>query len=240
MILSYEGTNYLGWQKTKMGPSIEETLEKALSQVLRHPVKLQAASRTDAGVHATGQVVNFFTPTTDDLSLLKKSFNGVLPRDISVLSLEEMPPSFHPTLEAQGKEYHYHICLNQVQLPFHRLSSWHFPTPLDIDEMRQAAEHLIGKHDFSAFTSEPLDDNVREIFNIDISLSVPGRLQITVAGNRFLYKMVRTIVGTLVYTGCNKLKASDISHILLNKERSQAGLTSPAHGLFLHKVFYAS
>ena len=238
MIVSYEGTGYLGWQKTKMGPSIEETLEKSLAQVLRHPVKLQAASRTDAGVHATGQVINFFTSSTDDLFKLKKSFNGVLPRDISILSLEEMPPDFHPTLEAQGKEYRYHICSESVQLPFHRLTSWHFPYPLDIHEMKQASQALIGKHDFSSFTSEPLDDNVREIFSIDISSITPDRLQITVVGNRFLYKMVRTIVGTLVYTGCQKLKASDLPRILSSKDRSQAGVTAPAHGLFLHKVIY--
>ena len=136
LTLSYEGTQYLGWQKTKMGPSIEETLEKALSQVLRHPVKLQAASRTDAGVHAAGQVINLFTSSPEDLFRLKKSFNGVLPRDISVLTLEEMPDAFHPTLDAQGKEYHYHICLGNVQLPFLRLVSWHFPYPLNIDEMQ--------------------------------------------------------------------------------------------------------
>ena len=238
LILSYEGTNYLGWQKTKMGPSIEETLEKSLQQVLRHPVKLQAASRTDAGVHARGQTVNFFTSSEIDLFKLQKSFNGTLPRDISVLSLEEMPESFHPTLDAQGKEYHYHICLGPVQLPFHRLFSWHFPYPLNIEEMRAAAQDLVGVHDFSAFTSEKTNDNVREIFSLDISMMGPSRLQIAVRGNRFLYKMVRTIVGTLMSIGCGKLKRSDLTQILESKDRTQAGLTAPAHGLFLHKVFY--
>ncbi len=236
--ISYEGTSYLGWQKTKMGPSIEETLEKALAQVLRHPVKLQAASRTDAGVHAEGQVINFFTSSLKDLAELKKSFNGVLPRDISVLALEERKESFHPTLDAQGKEYQYHLCVGSVQLPFHRLLSWHYPYPLDIGEMQKAAQELVGVHDFASFSSEPTDDNVREIFSIDVSMISPDRLQIGVRGNRFLYKMVRTIVGTLVYIGCGKLKRSDLPHILASKERAQAGVTAPAHGLFLKQVFY--
>jgi tRNA pseudouridine38-40 synthase len=238
LTLSYEGTNYLGWQKTKMGPSIEETLEKVFEQVLRHPVKLQAASRTDAGVHAQGQVINFLTSSQEELFRLKKKFNGVLPRDLSVLSLEEMLEPFHPTLDAHGKEYTYHICYGAVQLPFHRLTSWHFPYPLDRDEMQKAAQTLVGEHNFSSFSNEKTDDNVREIFSIDVSIIAPQRLQITVRGNRFLYKMVRTLVGTLVYIGSGKLKRSDLAPILASCNRTQAGVTAPAHGLFLTQVFY--
>lgn len=238
LIISYEGTNYLGWQKTKMGPSLEESLEKALYQVLRHPVKLQAASRTDAGVHALGQVVNFLTPNEINSYKFKKSLNSVLPKDISLLSVEERPLSFHPTLEAKGKEYHYHICTGSFQLPFYRHFSWHFPYAVNVEEMKLAAKELIGSHNFSAFSNEKTEDNVREIFNIDISLIEPLHLQISVAGNRFLYKMVRTIVGTLVYIGCGKIKRSDLRKILTSQDRTQAGVTAPACGLLLKQVFY--
>jgi tRNA pseudouridine38-40 synthase len=144
LLLSYDGTSYLGWQKTAMGPSIEEELEKALSQILQHPVALQAASRTDAGVHAEGQVVNFFT----EKEILQKSINGVLPKDISVLKLEEAHEAFHPTIDCRGKEYHYFVCTGNTQLPFHRRFSWHFNFPLEVEKMKKAAALLVGKHDF--------------------------------------------------------------------------------------------
>ncbi len=132
LLIAYLGTSYLGWQKTPMGPSIEEALEKALSIVLQEEKKLQAASRTDAGVHAQGQVVNFTLSSFKDLKRLKASLNGCLPKDIVVLSAQEMPESFHPTLDAIKKEYIYEICNSTVQLPFHRNTSWHFPYPLKL------------------------------------------------------------------------------------------------------------
>jgi tRNA pseudouridine38-40 synthase len=237
LILAYEGTHYLGWQKTAMGPSIEEELEKVLAKILRHPVALQAASRTDAGVHAEGQVVNFFTASEIALEKLQKSLNSLLPSDISVLKMEEASESFHPTLENQGKEYHYSVCLGSTQLPFHRNFSWHFSYPLHIKEMRKAAALLKGRHDFSAFTNEKQEDNVREIYDIVIESS-EERLKIRVAGNNFLYKMVRHLVGTLLYVGCGKLSVEEIPAILDSKDRTRAGITAPAHGLLLKEVYY--
>ena len=237
LILAYEGTHYLGWQKTAMGPSIEEELEKVLAQILRHPVKLQAASRTDAGVHAEGQVVNFFTEVEIPLERLQKSLNGLLPNDISVLKIEEAPEDFHPTLGSRGKEYHYSVCLGPTQLPFHRNFSWHFTYPVNIEEMKKAAVHLKGRHDFSAFTNERQEDNVREIFDIVIE-PYEGRMKIRVSGNNFLYKMVRNIVGTLLYVGCGKLSEDEIPAILTSKDRTLAGVTAPAAGLVLREVFY--
>jgi tRNA pseudouridine38-40 synthase len=237
LILAYEGTHYLGWQKTTMGPSIEKELEKVLAQILRHPVDLQAASRTDAGVHAEGQVVNFFTEVKVALEKLHKSLNSLLPNDISVLKIEEAPEAFHPTLESQGKEYHYSICLGATQLPFYRNFSWHFIYPINIEEMKKAALHLKGQHDFSAFTNERQENNMREIFDIIIE-SFDSRLKIRVSGNNFLYKMVRNIVGTLLYVGCGKLSAQEIPVILKSKDRTLAGVTAPALGLVLKEVFY--
>lgn len=233
LVVAYEGTQYLGWQKTNMGKSIEEELEKALSQILQHPVKLQAASRTDAGVHAEEQVVNFFTNKTINL----KSLNRLTPKDISILEATVMPDTFHPTLDCKGKAYEYTVCLGPSQLPFHRLFSWHFPYPIDLAQVREAASCLIGRHDFSAFTNEKQENNVRELFSIEV-MPLDHQIKIRVAGNNFLYKMVRNIVGTLIYAGCSKLKAADLPAILEGKERTRAGVTAPAHGLCLKKVFY--
>jgi tRNA pseudouridine38-40 synthase len=237
LILTYEGTRFLGWQKTAMGPSIEEELEKILAQVLRHEVALQAASRTDAGVHAEGQVVNFFTEAEIPLERLQKSLNGLLPSDISVLKIEEAPTKFHPTLDSRGKEYNYFVCLGQAQLPFYRHFSWHFGYPVDVQKMVKGAGYLIGKRDFSALTNERQEENVREIFDIGIE-EMNDRLKIRVSGNNFLYKMVRNIVGTLLYVGCGKLDVEELPRILESKDRSRAGVTAPAHGLLLKEVFY--
>jgi tRNA pseudouridine38-40 synthase len=237
LTVAYEGTRYLGWQKTEMGPSIEAELEKALAQILQHPVKLQAASRTDAGVHAAGQIVNFFTETKIELKRLQKSLNSLLPDDISVREIETMPEPFHPTLDCTGKQYEYSVCLGTSQLPFQRLYSWHFPYPIDLEQMALGARSLTGRHDFSAFTNEKQEDNLREIYSIEIIPEETG-VKIRVEGNAFLYKMVRNIAGTLVYVGCGKLKASALSAIIESKDRTRAGVTAPAHGLTLKKVNY--
>lgn len=231
LTIAYEGTSFLGWQKTRMGPSIEEELEKTLSQILQHPVNLQAASRTDAGVHAEGQVVNFFTDSALELPRLQKSLNGLLPKDISVLHIEQEKEDFHPTLDCTAKEYHYHFCLGSTQLPFRRRFSWHYSYPVDLEAMRCEAKALVGKHDFSAFTNEKEEDCVREIFDIEI---FPDTIR--VVGNRFLYKMVRNIVGTLIYIGSCKL--ANLAEIIESKDRTRAGMTAPAHGLILKRVIY--
>ncbi len=235
LLIAYEGTRYFGWQKTNMGPSIEAELEKCLTQILQHPVKLQAASRTDRGVHARHQVVNFFTDKP--IGRLKKSLNLMLPEDISVYAVDEMAEDFHPTLDCKGKVYEYALCLGQVQLPFHRFFSWHFPYAVDLQKMEQAAAYLVGKHDFSALTNEKQEDNVREVYSILLTPD-KDRLTIQVSGNNFLYKMVRNIVGTLVYVGCGKLNTEEIPSILEQKDRTRAGMTAPAHGLCLKQVIY--
>ena len=228
--ISYDGTSYFGWQKTKMGPSIQETLEKALYQVLRRPISVEAASRTDRGVHAEGQVIHFDAP----LAYLKKQLNCVLPHDIWIASLEEVAANFHATLQATGKEYTYSLCRSPSQLPIHRLYSWHFPHPLDLAKMRKGALHLLGTRDFSPFAGEKEENPICTLTHLSIE-EEGSRLKIVLRGDRFLYKMVRTLVGTLVYIGSGKLPADGIPEI---KNRTQAGMTAPAHGLFLSKVFY--
>jgi len=244
LIITYDGSSYLGWQKTNAGPSIEESLETALFQVLQQPVVLQAASRTDAGVHALGQVVNFKLQNDEiDLKRLVKSVNSLLGKKISILSIEEVEESFHPTLDNEGKEYLYTICNGPTQLPFHRNTSWHFPYKLDLELMRKAAELIEGYKDFSAFCNER-SQFTRDPFCLIEKISIHPldemRLCISIKGSRFLYKMARNIVGTLAYIGSGKIPLSDVQKILESGKRINAGVTAPAHGLMLSQVFYPS
>lgn len=240
--IAYDGTSYLGWQKTVMGPSIEETLQTALKKILQQEVVLQAASRTDAGVHAQGQVVNFLIEKDISPTKLMASLNGLLPKDVAILHIDEAQQSFHPTLDCIGKEYRYSVCCKSVQMPHQRFFSWHYPHPLDLDAMRRAAKELIGEHDFSAFCNFKKNSNyvyyTRTIKGIDIAESADGQILFSIRGNNFLYKMVRNLVGTLVYVGCGKIDEKSIPIILANKDRTQAGVTAPAHGLCLYSVSY--
>lgn len=244
LIIAYDGTGYLGWQKTKMGLSIEETLQNVIEQILQHPAPLQAASRTDAGVHALGQVVNFLTPKGDlNLQKFKLSLNSLLPKEIVVLETAWRPASFHPTLDSIGKEYHYFICYDPIQLPQHRFYSWHIPYFLDIENIQKAIPQLIGQHDFSSFCNlrknVHYSDYVREIQSLELHRCDDSRLRFSIKGNHFLYKMVRNIVGSLVDIGRGRLDRAHLPAILNSKYRPEAGMTAPAHGLFLFKVFYS-
>lgn len=242
LICSYEGTQYFGWQKTKMGPSIEEELEKALLILLQEKPKLEAASRTDRGVHAEGQVVAFSFQKEKSSFLIQKGLNALLPKDISIQKADLVADDFHPTLHNTGKEYHYDICLGNAQIPFYRNFSWHFSHPIDIALIKKAATYFLGTHDFSAFCNQRIllpEDKVRTLYKLDILPLSENRLRIVVAGDKFLYKMVRNLVGTLLYVGCGKLTLEEVPKILENKDRKKAGMTAPAHGLFLKEVFYS-
>lgn len=240
-IIAYSGSRYFGWQKTKEGPSVEATLQESLEKLLQHPVVLQAASRTDRGVHANAQVVNFFT-RVEDLCKLERALRAILPSDMALISMERAEPSFHPTLDSLSKEYHYQICNCAVQLPFYREVSWHFRHPLQLDLMEVAANYFIGFHNFASLSNERVSDEeaYKRIFGISIHPLVDNRLKIAIEGESFLYKMVRTLVGTLVYVGCGKISLETASQILAARDRRFAGITAPAHGLSLEKVRYQS
>lgn len=241
LTLAYDGTRYLGWQHTSVGPSIEGELKRVLEQVLQEKIRLQAASRTDAGVHAAGQVVNFFTKRNSDLPKLVYSLNCLLPKDIVIVEANEAPAQFHPTLDASGKEYWYRVCASRVQLPLQRHYVWHYPYALDLESMRLGAERFIGTHDFQAFCNakknEVYENHLCTIERLEI---VPdeGNYLFKIAGNRFLYKMVRNLIGTLVYIGVGKMEESQIPQIIKSKSRPLAGLTAPAHGLTLQSVYF--
>lgn len=230
-ILCYDGTRYYGWQETVTGPSIQEELKKALHQITGETHTPEAASRTDRGVHARGQVVQFALVTPKDPMKLLRGLNAVLPSDIRVLELVHQ--EFHPTLDATQKEYHYQLQLGPVYDPMTRLYAWHIHHDLDQNKMERAMQDLIGTHDFTAFANEPEKDPICTIASIEYKAD-----RFVVRGNRFLYKMVRNLVGTLVYIGMGKISSDSIPKILESRDRKQAGITAPAHGLYLHQVFY--
>ncbi len=244
-LIAYDGTRYQGWQKGSEGKTVEEAIEKILSRIYQHPITLQAASRTDAGVHAKGQVVNFLAPKETDLNKLIYSLNRLLPTDIFAREIEQAPDAFHPSLDAIAKEYRYYICNEQIQLPFHRLYSWHVYEELNFKAIEEGINFLCGKHDFSSFCnhkpSHRYEHFIREIFSIErviIEEEGKNRFYFTLKGDSFLYRMARNIVGTLIDVGLEKISPSDLNYILNAKDRKLAGISAPAHGLFLQRVFY--
>ncbi len=242
LTIQYDGTSLTGWQDNKSNRSVEQKLKKAIHKILETEPKLQAVSRTDAGVHALDQKVNFTLTKNIPIENLPRAINTHLPKDIRVISAEEKPVSFHPTLDCQSKEYWYFLCLNTHQLPFFRKTSWHVYHNLNIDQMRQAALCLLGEHDFSSFCTllkyRNYENHICRIDKIEIELLGKERLKIKVQGNRFLYRMVRAIVGNLVAVGKGEMEAIDLLAILKSKDRKRAALTAPAHGLFLAKASY--
>ncbi|MFA6118599.1 MAG: tRNA pseudouridine(38-40) synthase TruA [Parachlamydiales bacterium] len=235
--LTYDGTDYYGWQKTKHGPSIEEELENALKKIFQKSLKLQAASRTDKNVHAKNQVVNFFLEKEVDLGILKHKLNCMLPKDIRILKIEKAEPNFHPSTDCKKKQYCYYIRQSSFNFPHLRFYSWNIHQNLDIEKMKAAAEFLIGTKDYSSFTNRKQTDSIRTIFDISIEKK-DEHIIISITGDNFLYKMARIMVGTLVYAGLNKIDAGSIKKILLSKDRKLSGMTAPAHGLFLNEIFY--
>lgn len=238
--VAYEGTRYLGWQLNGSFPTIELELSKAFLQIFQKPIPLLAASRTDRGVHAEGQIVSANVPSSLSLDKLKAGLNALLPYDIVVRDVEVASEDFHPTLLAKSKTYRYEICYGSHQLPRNRLFSWHFPYPLSFEAMEHAASCLIGTHDFKSFCNqkenESYEHHIRTLESIKIHPLSLSRLQIEVKGPKFLYKMVRNLAGTLAYVGVGKISPDSIPHILQAKSRPEAGVTAPAHGLTLFEV----
>jgi len=237
LTVAYDGSNYLGYQDNQTGQTIENSLRSALEKILQEKITLQAASRTDRGVHANGQVVNFFSNKIPELDKLVFRLNQCLQNDIRVLDAKKMPPLFHPTLNAKAKTYLYYINTQKVYSPHLNGFSWHIFKELNIDAMKAGAKHFIGKKNFSAFTNRIEENNIREVLDIQLIHKDP-LIIIQIYGVSFLYKMVRNIVGTLLYVGLKKFKADEIKNILASKNRRLAGPTAPANGLFLDSIEY--
>ena len=237
-VISYDGTRYFGWQKTDTGPTIQASIALAITKASQEEILPEAASRTDRGVHAEGQVISFALQKKWDPYRLLRALNAHLPKDIRILLLKEASSDFHPTLQSRLKEYHYRISMSPFQEPFDRLYAWHFRWPLDLSLMEKAAKQLIGERDFSAFAGEKETNPICTLTEILFQKLDRERLQIVIQGDRFLYKMARTLVGTLLYIGSHKLDTDCLPSILSLKDRKKAGITAPAHGLFLHRVLY--
>ena len=245
LTLQYDGTAYVGWQRQASGISIQSLLEDALAKIEGAAVAVHGSGRTDAGVHALGQTASFVLGDSIEPPILSRALNAVLPADVRVLSIEEVEPGFHARFSASGKVYEYRILNAPVVSPFLHRYVWHVPQPLDVALIRDASQALVGAHDFAAFQGSGSDvaTTSREIVEIQWqdAISTGGSdlpLVMRIAGNGFLRHMVRNIVGTLVEVGAGRWPAQRVADALASRDRSQAGPTAPAKGLFLVMVKY--
>ena len=215
-------------------------LEDACARVLQHDVRVTGASRTDAGVHALGQVATLTTARPIAPYNLRRALNSLLPRTIAVTDVDEVPADFHPRFSATGKHYRYLVLARPDRAPRWEGWAWHRPQPLDRAAMAAAAAAFLGEHDFRGFrtTSCTARTTIRRIDAIDLSSPAPELLAIDVRGNAFLHNMVRIITGTLVDVGLGRIAAADLPAIIASGERARAGPTAPAHGLTLVAVRY--
>lgn len=237
--IMFDGTAYHGWQRQQNGITVQEALETALTKLLKEPVVVHGCSRTDAGVHAREFVLHFDTEAKIPVDKLPIALGTVLPSDIRAVAAKEERADFHARFDALGKTYSYTITRTPVLNVFTRRYAYHYPYALDLSPMREAAELLIGTHDFAAFMAagSPVKSTVRTIYGLEIR-DTGEELKFTVSGNGFLYNMVRIIVGTLLCVGGGKLTPEDVRGLLNSGVRKEAGFTVPPNGLCLEKVFY--
>lgn len=239
LTIAYQGTQYQGWQRQKRFKSIQETIEKLVSNLLSEKIELTASGRTDAGVHALAQIASFVHHSTFPTARLCYVLNYHLPDDIQILSAEDVEADFHPRYSARGKIYQYKIDNAPAKDPLKSYLVWHVPEPLDLDRMRDAAARWIGEHDFATFRSQgsSAKTTIRRIDAIEIHRE--GTLvTLTFRGNGFLYNMVRIMTAVLVLIGKGRLEPSDAERLLAAKERTMAPWTAPPQGLYLTEVIY--
>ncbi len=246
LLIEYDGTNYHGWQR-QAAPHGEEgdahqtiqgTIEDVLTRIIKQPAKVVAAGRTDAGVHAMGQVVHFKTTLQINESSWVKAINSLLPADIVIKKAEYVPEEFHARFDAKSKVYKYVILNSGLPSPFQRNYVWHIKQPLNISLIKEASQYLIGHHDFSSFRASDCSAKspLRTLDRLEIE-EVPSILFIFEARS-YLQHMVRNIVGTLVEVGLGKTTPSDIKNILERRDRRSAGPIAPPQGLYLAEVRY--
>jgi tRNA pseudouridine38-40 synthase len=258
LTLEYDGSNYVGWQRQAEGVSIQGLLEDALAPFAGEAVTVHGAGRTDAGVHALGQVASVRTAATHDVQTLQRALNAVLPVDVRVTRIEDAPPGFHARFDATSKTYEYRIANGPYASAFEHRYVWHVPGTLDLDAMRAGAGLLVGRHDFAAFqsTGGEVATTVRTIHSLSLECGSPAtgdiqpgqsagtlkvecpRLTVRVDGDGFLRHMVRSIAGTLVDVGLGRWPAAYVGEILASRDRTRAGRAAPPGGLFLIAVKY--
>src|SRR5271169_2292991 len=240
VILTYDGAEFSGWQVQPDAPTVQGTLASAIGRITGEKVLPQGSGRTDAGVHALAQVVTFVTESSVPTGNFAKALNDILPATVRVLEVTEAPPEFHARHSARAKTYRYRIYRGAICPPFLARYVWHYPYPLDELAMAQAAPRVVGEHDFTSFAAvdpergrdqEPAP-NVRRIFSSAWERT-GEELVYTVRGNGFLHHMVRNLVGALILVGRATLQGEDVTRILEARNRSAAGATAPASGLYL-------
>jgi tRNA pseudouridine38-40 synthase len=240
LLLEYDGTRYHGWQRQPRELSIQQVVEEALGRLTGEEVRLIGSGRTDAGVHALGQVANFRTRSTIPLKAFREGLNSLLPWDIAVLQASEAPQEFHARKSARAKTYEYRILKRPVRSPLHHNYGWWLAAPLDLAAMAQAAALLPGEHDFSAFRASGSGNRnpVRQVLAARWQTYPGGWLRFTISATGFLRGMVRSLVGTMVEMGKGKTQPSLLAELLKNGQRRLAGPTAPPQGLFLVAVEY--
>jgi len=239
MTIAYDGTAYHGWQEQPGLTTVQGTLVEALATIVRERPRIEGAGRTDAGVHAQGQVASLRTEHPILIPRLLAAVNSRLPDDISVTDMREAPPDFRPSHMALGKHYRYRIYRNTFKPVFEGRYVWHWYQPLALEPMREAARVLVGTHDFKSFEGRGSyrEDTVRTITRLEIVEAGP-ELHFEVEGNRFLYRMVRNLVGTLTEVGRGHWPAARVAEALAACDRMAAGPTAPPQGLCLMHVWY--
>ncbi len=243
LTISYDGTGYGGWQIQPNSVSIQSLIQKALTIILKEAIHVTGSGRTDAGVHALGQIAHFQTNKAFQIRSLLHSLNGLLPPQIRILEIDVVPDTFHARYSAIGKVYHYHIHLDRILNPFTRLYSFQVFHKVDIDLLTEASACFLGTKDFTAFANErhrgsAAKNGVRTLQRIDITPE-PGGICLEFEADGFLYKMVRNITGTLLDVCAGLIPLSDIEIIFHSKDRRKAGKAAPPHGLFLVQVHYS-
>jgi tRNA pseudouridine38-40 synthase len=241
LTIVYDGTPFEGWQVQANDETVQGHIERVLERCWGKPITLYGSGRTDSGVHANGQVANFKAEAKfKNTAALQAALNYYLPPQIRVVKARYANGEFHSRFSAKGKEYLYRICNHPFQNPFEINRSWHVPRPLNTGEMKKAAQHFIGRHDFASFTGNPgyeRETTVRNITGVTIS-GKKNIIEIRFRGEGFLYRMVRNLVGALVKVGLGRMTAAEARQILDAKRRSAAPNTAPACGLYLNQVFY--
>ncbi|EAT16685.1 tRNA pseudouridine(38-40) synthase TruA [Desulfuromonas acetoxidans] len=239
LTVEYDGTSYGGWQVQPNAQTVQEQIESALAQVIGASVRVYSSGRTDAGVHAIDMKAHFDVETLLPLSAYREGVNRFLPQDIVVRQVCRVADDFHARFDAQGKWYRYRLYRGRIRSPLHRLTSWHVAGGLDVEAMTQAADALVGTHDFAAFQASgcAAATTQRTLFEV-LLIDEGDELIIDVRGSGFLKNMVRIIVGSLVEVGRAKLTAGQLAEILASGQRCRAGLTAPAQGLCLMQVWY--
>lgn len=250
LFLEYDGTAYQGWQIQKKGPTIQGIIEDRILKITGEHVRLTGAGRTDAGVHALGQVAVYETDSELPAATIMRALNAKLPRDIRILNSEDIESTFNPRYRALRKSYFYIISKNTKQSAFLYRYVWDIKTELNLDAMKEAASVILGEHDFSCFRGSGCSSKtpVRRVYSIDISrheeisfmtATIKGDfIKIRIEADAFLRHMARNIVGTLVEIGRGKITPEMMKHILKSRDRRLAGPTAPANGLFLEKIIY--